>query len=186
MKTCVFILGTNAVGKSTLAREVIARFGGVAEVTPNATYCRRGHVCLAGKYRDGGRFGGVDGLRAPGGSSGTRMLADAVGDALRRADTIFCEGSYMNTFGLNMTNAMFKAQRHLVVMLYAPPQVIADRLVARSGSLKNGFAQTLNKQRQALAASRKWQTVGVRVMMFDTSQNGASAIADKVLEVLGL
>lgn len=185
-KTCVFVTGTNCTGKSTLARALIARFGGTAECDGRITFCREGGVSLAGRYREGGRFGGVDGLRGPKGSSGTSGLAEVVERALRRADVIFCEGSYMNTFGLNLTNAMFKARRHLVVVLYADASTIASRLVARAGRLKGGFAQTLNKQRQCLVAARKWASIGVRVVMFDTANEAVPDIVRRTLEVLGL
>ncbi len=33
MKKCVFITGTNAVGKSSLAWEIITRYGGVDRIT---------------------------------------------------------------------------------------------------------------------------------------------------------
>ena len=186
MKTCVFILGTNCVGKTTLARAIIARFGGVALYEDSVTCCRDCGVCLAGRYREGGKFGGVDGLKSKSGSSGTSMLANAVEHALRKGDTVFCEGSYMNTFGLNLTNAMFKAERHLVVGLYADAQTIASRLETRSGGLKKGFGLTLNKQRQMLSAARKWQSVGIRVMLFDTGRVPVTDVLNKVVGVLGL
>ena len=120
MKTCVFITGTNAVGKSALAWAIINRYGGVDRITNDVTYCKSGGISLAGKYGVT-RYGGVDRITNDKGSSCTSRLADVVEEALRNADVVICEGSFMNTFGLNLTNAMFKAQRYLVVSLFAPP-----------------------------------------------------------------
>lgn len=125
MKTCVFITGTNAVGKSSLAWAIINRYGGVDRITNQVTYCKRGGVSLAGKYGST-VYGGVDRITNEKGSSCTSRLADVVGEALSNSDVVFCEGSFMNTFGLNLTNAMFKAQRYLVVSLYLPPQLFIN------------------------------------------------------------
>jgi hypothetical protein len=120
MKTCVFITGTHAVGKSSLAWAIINRYGGVDRITNDVTYCKTGSVSLAGKYGVT-RYGGVDRITNDKGSSCTSRLAEVVEEALRNADTVICEGSFMNTFGMNLTNAMFKAQRYLIVSLFCPP-----------------------------------------------------------------
>lgn len=38
MKTCVFITGTNSVGKTTLAKALIERFGGIKETAKELTF----------------------------------------------------------------------------------------------------------------------------------------------------
>lgn len=170
-KTCVFITGTHAVGKSELARAIIDRFGGIARYENGVTYCAAGSVCLAGKY-EGARFGGVDRLQNDKGSSCTSVLASTVEEGLRNADIIVCEGSFMNTFGMNLTNAMFKAQRYLLVSLFCPPQILYERLKERSSG-KNGkrnIELIFKKQRQAMIAARKWQSIGVKVLQIDTSK----------------
>ena len=118
MKTCVFITGTNSVGKTTLAKALIERFGGIKETAKELTFCNDSRVCFAGRYRDENRFGGVDALNC------TRVLPDVVAKGLERCEVIFCEGSYLDTFGMNLTDAMFKAQRHLIVFLYADSKTI--------------------------------------------------------------
>jgi len=40
MKTCVFITGTNSVGKTSLAKALIGLFGGIEEATKELTICR--------------------------------------------------------------------------------------------------------------------------------------------------
>lgn len=57
MKIVVFITGTNAVGKSTLAWSLIDRFGGIYEERDCVTYCKDKRYGLAGLYKDK-RYGG--------------------------------------------------------------------------------------------------------------------------------
>ena len=127
MKTCIFINGTNCVGKSTLAKELIARFGGIGSVSRTLTSCKNGLVCFAGRYDLTKRYGGVDGFNS------TKVLADVVLEGLQAHEVIVCEGSYFHTIGLNLTNAMFEAEQHLVVYLYAPVDTLNARLLERGG-----------------------------------------------------
>lgn len=59
MKTCVFIIGGNLAGKSTLARALALGYGGLGKVTNLVTLCRE-NCCLAGKYTPDSLHGGVD------------------------------------------------------------------------------------------------------------------------------
>ena len=157
MKTCVFITGTHAVGKSALAWAIIDRYGGVDRITNEK------------------------------GSSCTSKLAEVVEEALKNADTVFCEGSFMNTFGLNLTNAMFKAQRYLLVSLYCAPQEIYSRLLQRSNG-RNGhrnFQLILKKQKQAMIAARKWQEIGVKVLQMNTSEVTVEQELQLITETIG-
>ena len=189
MKTCVFITGTNAVGKSTIARAIIDRYGGVDRITNDVTYCKTGSISLAGKYDC--RFGGVDRITNDKGGSCTSRLAEVVEEALKYSDTVFCEGSFLDTFGMNLLNAMFKAQRHLVVSLYAPPLVIYERLCDRSNGMngKNGrrnITQIFKKQRQAMMAARKWLNIGVPVLQFNTSEVELDYELEKIFEEINI
>ena len=171
-KVCVFITGTNGVGKSSLARAAIKHFGGVKCEDGGVTYLRDGGVCLAGSYKV--KFGGVDWLRGGKGSS-TSVLASVVEEGLKTADIMICEGSFMNTFGLNLSNALFKAERHLVVNLYADPLVLHSRISARLGGdreavAKRNWKQILSRQRDSMRAACKWRSIGVKVLQIDTSQ----------------
>ncbi len=186
MKTCVFITGTNAVGKSALAWEFITRYGGVDRITNDVTYCVEGNICFAGRYGET-RYGGVDRITNDKGSSCTSRLADVVAEGLRHADTIFCEGSFMNTFGLNLSNALFKAERQLVVNLYADPQTIWNRLTARSKG-KNGkrnFDLIVKKQKCSMIAAQKWQSIGVKVLQFNTAETTIEEEVAAILQAIG-
>lgn len=160
MKTCVFITGTNAVGKSALAWEFITRYGGVDRITNDN------------------------------GSSCTSRLADVVAEGLRHADTILCEGSFINTFGLNLSNALFKAERQLVVSLYADLQTIWNRLAARSngknGSGKRRFDLIVKKQKQSMIAARRWQSIGVKVLQINTAQVSIDDEVRMIQQALGM
>lgn len=182
-KTCVFIIGTNAVGKSTLAWSIIERQGGIKVIEGDVTYLNGGY-CLAGKYGLT-KFGGVDRILNEKGSSCTSRLGEVVETALEKSDVIFCEGRYMNTFGKNMTNAMFKAQKHLVVFLYADKEIIYNRCVSRSnGKKKNGlrnWRSMFKAQECAFKAAEKWHSIGVNVIAINT---GTTTIESEVEQIL--
>ena len=48
-KTCVFIIGTNASGKSTVARKLIESFGGIESYKDGISSTKDG-VAFAGRY----------------------------------------------------------------------------------------------------------------------------------------
>ena len=180
MKTCVFITGTNGVGKTTLAKELQERFGGILATRGDVTYCRNGKCAFAGAYEGQGKYGGVDALRNERGSSCTSRLAEVVNRAFRTCDVIFCEGMMMHSFGLNLTNAMFIADSGFVVFLYSPATVINERLKNRSN--KKVTISILNNQKATAASARKWAEIGVPVLTYDTSKVDASDIAEQIIK----
>lgn len=182
MKTCVFISGTNCTGKSTLAKELIRLCGGIESNDELCTYCNDGVTALGGKYSMERKYGGIDGFNE------TKILAKVVERGLESREVVICEGMYLNTFGLNLTNAMFKAERHLLVFLYAPVATIHQRLIDRSGNgITNKFV--IEKQHKAARAAQKWQQIGVPVIVFDTSkvsvEEEAQTIIAKIKELCG-
>ena len=172
MKTCVFIIGTNGSGKTTLAKALIARCGGIASATKRLTELKDARFCLAGRYSDESRYGGVDGF-------GTGQLEDVVREALATHETIFCEGSYLDTFGLNLLRAIFVADRQLVVCLRADAPVLASRISARSG--KRLSRSTLAKQERCLRCVGKWRSVGVKTIVADTGKVSVDSLATRIL-----
>lgn len=181
MKTCIFITGTNAVGKSTVAKILINRYGGIRCVNKQVTYCNDNTLSLAGDYLNS-RYGGVDRVKNSKGSSCTSELPTVVEEALRHSEVCVCEGSFMNTFGLNLSNALFKAEHQIVISLFAPPMVIYNRIKKRScGKNKDGvrdWDKIMKKQVQALRAAQKWHSIGVKVIQVDTSKTTPESIAD--------
>lgn len=188
MKTVVFITGTNAVGKSTLAWSIIGRFGGIYEERDCVTYCKDKRYGLAGRYKDK-RYGGVDRITNDKGSSCTSRLADVVRVGLQTADVMFCEGSFMDTFGLNLTNALFLGDKALVISLYAPPAEILKRLGVRSNG-KNGrrngdnLRRVLLKQERCMKAALKYQSIGVKVLQYDTSVISTETMLNEILSTI--
>lgn len=188
MKAVVFITGTNAVGKSTLAWSLIERFGGIYEERDCTTYCKDKRYGLAGRYKDK-RYGGVDRITNDKGSSCTSRLADVVRVGLQTADVMFCEGSFMDTFGLNLTNALFLGDKALVVSLYAPPAEILKRLGVRSNG-KNGrrngenLRRVLLKQERCMKAALKYQSIGVKVLQYDTSVTSVETMLNEILSTI--
>ena len=188
MKVVVFITGTNAVGKSTLAWSLIERFGGIYGERDCVTYCKDKRYGLAGRYKDK-RYGGVDRITNDKGSSCTSRLADVVRVGLQTADVMFCEGSFMDTFGLNLTNALFLGDKALVVSLYAPPAEILKRLGVRSKG-KNGrrngenLRRVLLKQERCMKAALKYQSIGVKVLQYDTSVTSVETMLNEILSTI--
>lgn len=177
MKTVVFIIGTNCAGKSTLARELIERFGGVKSEQGTFTICNDARHCFAGTgYAAATTQCGVDKLHT------TTMLADTVKLALTQGDCVFCEGQNLNTIGMNLTNAIFQGEKQLVIFLYASPRILNNRRLARSGKVLN--KQMLRKQSGNARAAAKWQKIGVSVVAIDTSDKTPRQIADIVIEKL--
>lgn len=187
MKIVVFITGTNAVGKSTLARSLIDRFGGICEERACMTICKDKRYGLAGPYKSK-LYGGVDKITNDKGSSCTSRLAEVVSEGLKTADVIFCEGSFMHTFGLNLTNALFLGDAALVVSLYAPPEVIYKRLNERSngmnGTGKRNWPKIFRKQRQALISAQKYEQIGCKVLQYDTSVYSVEQIREEIINAL--
>lgn len=180
MKTCVFITGTNAVGKSSLAKALIARYGGIKSASKTLTVCRNERVCLAGHYENGSKYGGVDTIKNDKGSSCTSLLEGVVREGLSSHDIILCEGMYLHTFGINLTNAAFVADKQLLVFLYCPVQEIHRRLLERSGKGLTNDA-VWKKQLNCATAAKKWASIGVPVLSIDTSQIGTDAAAQMVI-----
>ena len=174
MKTCVFITGTNCTGKSTLARTLIEQYGGIEKATRLVTYCNDGFTAFGGDYSGSSQTGcGIDKFNE------TKILQTVVQEALKTREVVICEGVYLHTFGLNLTNAIFEAKRQLVVFLYAPIDVIHRRMLARSG---RGITNKAIGQKQLGCASslRKWASIGVPVMYFDTSKVSIPEVAEQV------
>ena len=175
-KTCVFFTGTNCVGKTFLAKQLIRHFGGIDQERSDKelTVCCNGLVSFAGHYEKNKRFGGVDGFNS------TKVLKAVVERALACTDVVICEGNYLHTIGLNLTNAMFVAERHLVVFLYAPAETINERLIRRAGKgITNPVV--MSKQRQCCVAANKWQQMGVSVLAIDTENTPPSAEIDTII-----
>lgn len=176
MKTCVFIIGTNCSGKSALARKLIERSGGIKEATKELTTCGNGVVGLAGKYAIDSNYGGVDSL------NGTKQLEKILRAGFEFCEVIICEGSYMDTFGMNLTNAMFVAQKHLVVFLYATQEELAKRLKERSGGELT--ERITSKQQRVSRAAVKWNGIGVPVYCVDSGKVSLDREADTVIQLI--
>ena len=76
---------------------------------------------------------------------------------------------------------MFKAPRQLIILLYAPAQVINERLLERSGTgIKS--QGVLKQQLSNFSAAKKYKKVGVHTFSIDTSKYNAEEIAQLVKE----
>lgn len=120
-KTVVFICGTNCSGKTIVAKALQQHFGGIARTTNDTTYCNDSRAAFAGRYKADSKHGGVDVLNR------TDTLAGIVRNAFQTADVVFCEGSYLDTFGQNLLNAIFAGQNSLYVFLYCNREELTRR-----------------------------------------------------------
>lgn len=181
-KTCVYIIGTNGVGKSSVARCLQHKYGGIESSTRELTICKDHRICFAGKYIEGSNYGGVDYLNKTG------ELRGLVSDALKDHDVIFCEGSFLDTFGINTTTAIMQAERQLIVLLVASPSVLSKRLAERSkGKEKqNKLPKTtiLNKQSRCIRAAKKYKAAFVPVLTIITDNLSVEQISDLIIENL--
>ena len=175
MATIIMITGTNASGKTTLSKELIRRFGGVAEVRKDRTICADRRAVFLGRYVEESKYGGVDRLNE------TRCLAEIAQDAIANgAEYVFCEGSYLNSFGLNLQRLLFTTRRQLVICLYAPLTEIDRRLRQRS-NLR--IRQTVaKKQELSLSSARKWHDIGVPTQAFNSMETSTENIADFIIQ----
>lgn len=180
MKTVVFITGTNCSGKTSLARALIERFGGVAreeEPEEGVVYSvmKDRRVCFAGRYA-GVKFGGVDWL------NGTKMLPRLAEYALKEHDVLVCEGVYLNTFGPNLTSTMFQGDNRAIFFLYAPAETLHRRLIHRGG---HPLTETIiRKQRQSLRAAKNFAQTGCLLYCFDTSTVATEEIAEHAYQYI--
>lgn len=173
-KTCVLIMGTNATGKTSLVKALINHYGGIGSSDKTLTVCNDPRISLAGHYDLEKKYGGVDGFNQ------TRCLEGIVRNALQQHEAIICEGSYFDTFGMNLLNAAFAAKKQLVVLLYAPPKELNRRLLERAGA---GVKESvLKKQRRCVTAAKKWASIGVPVLSFDTSVTSSNEIVNLVIQ----
>ena len=87
---------------------------------------------------------------------------------------------YLHTFGINLTNAAFVADKQLLAFLYAPVEEIHRRLLERSGKGLTNEA-VWRKQLNCASSARKWASIGVPVLSFDTSKVAVEDIATSVI-----
>lgn len=183
MKTCVFITGTNCVGKTTIAKKLQEYFGGIRETTKDTTYCNDSRACFAGIYRDGLKHGGVDALNQ------TKSLAGIVQRGLQTCDVVFCEGSYLDTFGQNLLNAIFAGQAQLYVYLHCNSTTLAKRNAQRANNqtiMGGVLGRMINRQNRTFLAAQKYASIGVPLMSFDTDKTTPDEIVRTILQHLGL
>lgn len=176
-KTCVLIMGTNATGKTSLVKALINHYGGIGRVDETLTCCNDKRICFAGRYDLTKKFGGVDCLNS------TKCLEGIVQEGLVEHEAVLCEGMLLHTFGLNLLRAAFAAEKQFVVFLYAPVAEINRRLLVRSG--RGMVSDAVWKKQKATAVSvKKFASIGVPVLSFDTSTIGTEDIASQVINKL--
>lgn len=173
-KTCVYLIGTNCAGKTSVAKALINKLGGVRACKNGVTYTNGG-VAFAGKYDV--KYGGVDNLNC------TRILADVVSTAFISVDTIICEGVRLKSFGGNLTRAMYLADRRYVFYLHVGVQELRRRLFLRSAT-SEPTKETLHQIKECNSAIKKWQSHGCNTAVFDTEKWSIDEMAECIIKLI--
>lgn len=178
MATIVMITGTNCAGKTTLAKELIKRVGGgINQTLKDRTICNNRKVVFLGRYADDVKHGGVDGLNQ------TKCLEEIAKECISSgAEYVICEGSYLNTFGLNLQRLLFSAEKQVVVSLFAPIELIRQRLQKRSGGkMKDTIYK---KQVLCFNSLKKWRQIGVQTFSFNVAETKTEDIANFIIKAI--
>lgn len=174
-KVCAFVIGTNCTGKTSAVKEVIRMLGGATTTDKWLTKVANIEWCFAGKY-DEGRFGGVDRWGE------IKPLATVVKKGLEQHDIIVCEGIKLHSTGPYLCEALFTAQAQVVFFLYAPNEIIYQRLQERCGG---GASKAIfEDQKACVRALRRWAQMGVKTVAVDTSKASPQEVAEKIIETI--
>lgn len=168
------IIGTNGVGKSTLARELMSALGGIEKYENQISYLADQESYFLGKYK-GVKLGGVDYINK------TRELANIAKKGLETHSNCFLEGRYINTFSQSLCNILFQFDKQLVVLLYLSEKMIRNRIIQRTGEFSGNMPYILKAQQLAMRAAVKYKAIGVPVLCVDTENASAKEIANKIL-----
>lgn len=168
----VFIIGTNCVGKTTLAKQLIEYHGGIKEENAEYTTTEDGSVFL-GKYA-GKKYGGVDGLNQ------TKGIKEIIEKArLKGASIIYAEGVRLGTFSNESVEQILSSDNSIVVFLYCPVEVIKKRLKERSGT--EITMEVIKTQQYKYRTALKYKEIGIQVLAFDTSKETTEEIVKKLI-----
>lgn len=163
MKKVICITGTNAVGKTSVAKWIINQLGGISFVKEGVSYMESSKSAILGDYTKNSKFLGVDGFGC------TNVVRNLVKKALEHADTVFFEGEKCGTFGNNILLPLLEAEKSLFVLLYAPQKVINERLKQRTGTGIKTRGVMLS-QKQKADSFLKYREIGIPAISFDTSK----------------
>ena len=108
---------------------------------------------------------------------------------LQTCDVVFCEGSYLDTFGQNLLNAIFAGQAQLYVYLHCNSTTLAKRNAERANkqTIMGGvLGRMINRQNRTFLAAQKYASIGVPVLSFDTDKTTPDEIVRTILQHLGL
>lgn len=166
-KTVIMIAGTNRSGKTTTSRALLARFGGEAEQRSKAVLVSRegNAACVNADFISGS----------------TRSVIGLTRDLLAEVDTVIVEGMYLGSFGLVPTSVLHCGERQLYVYVYCP----AAELKAREASRPNAhgdFAGIVSRQRGVLNAARKYASIGVPVLAYDTGKTSTEELVTGIMD----
>lgn len=171
MKKIVAIIGTNAVGKTTLARSIIEYAGGISYIKDDVTYCCDNKTSVIGNYLEGKKIAGVDEFGE------TKFLSNKIKSV--DSEIVVFEGLKCGTFGLSIQSALFSGTDSFIIFLYASAKVIQERLLKRSNKGIQS-ASVLIQQKNNLRAAIKYKEIGVKVVSINTDELTPEQIFNEV------
>lgn len=110
-----------------------------------------------------------------------KILAQKVKEVFETADICICEGSFIRSFSLNITNAVFCGDKALIVSLYAPLKEIYNRLKKRSPEKIRNWTQIYGNQVEAMRSAKKFHKIGVKVLQYDTTITSIEEIVEAII-----
>jgi hypothetical protein len=143
-----------------MAKAMMSLLGGVTTTSKYETEVKDGRFVFAGKYIEGSKFGGVDSWGE------IKPLQTIVERLLKKHECVICEGSKLHSCGPFLQDAIFKADKQIVLLCYASPIELNKRLMKRSG--RGVTKEILQDQQACLRALNKWNEMGVKTLHINT------------------
>jgi cytidylate kinase len=160
------MVGCPCSGKTTLARYIIEKNGGIKSEQDGFTVTHN-EVVLAGKYSSVA-YPGFD-----------RMQVFAKPNF--ECKTLIYEGTSMARFNSEKIDFLIE-NNGTVIFLYAPLAVINSRLIERSGERKR--KHLISDIRAVNQYVKKIKEVGLRLLLFDTSKYDTEQIYNEISYLL--
>lgn len=177
MSVCVIIYGTNGVGKTSLMKCLISRFGKKSESKTLTLLGNGWGVC--GKYNDG-KYGGVDRFGK------TRILPQIAEEFFVDGNVLLAEGVKLHGVGNNITSTIFQAEKQLAVLVTADAKILHQRLIDRSG--KGITREIIKDQLSNIKTLKKWSEMGVNTLVIDNTsasiEDNTNKLINKINELL--
>ncbi|GHT33959.1 hypothetical protein FACS189434_09300 [Bacteroidia bacterium] len=148
----IYISGCSCTGKTTLARLIIERSGGITDFRDGFT-ATKSNIVLAGRYQ-GIKYGGYDDM-----GKFKKPPFDH--------KTFIYEGTRIGRVNSEIGDFIIE-NNGVLVFMYAPLKTIAERLKARSNTKVT--PNIIKDFKAAYSAAKKFKEIGLRVITLNASE----------------